>query len=422
MTAIAGISRDERGASALIVAIFLPSLIGFGALGAETGLWYTMKLRSQSAADAAAISAAYEVIAGKQDLTPAASEAAAHNGYTGITPVVVHPYSDDVVSNAVAVTLQQTQEALLASPFLPGITIGSKAVAVVKLLNNPCILARATNGTGVEVSNSSSLRAPSCSVAANSTSRSAIAIQDNTGSINAKVLATQGEIVLNGNPIIPTAPPPELILSSLPMIGAPAVADPYASTFTHAFLTNGMPQTCATGPPYPANSQICGGLAIDDTTVDLLPGTYWITDGDLSLQSHAILKCSACDSANGAGVTIILTTGPAGVVGNVQIARGTTITLQAPSSGTFAGALFVQDPLAAANGSSVLKGGAQMHLTGLLYFPNTTVNFRGNPNPSCTVLVSNRVVIEGNATLTTSRCRRAGLTKLPRVRTVALAE
>jgi len=53
------------GASATIVAIAFPVLIGFGALGAETGVWFTFKLRSQSAADAAALAAAYEVIAGR---------------------------------------------------------------------------------------------------------------------------------------------------------------------------------------------------------------------------------------------------------------------------------------------------------------------------------------------------------------------
>jgi len=63
--AIARIFRDTRGASATIVAIALPVLIGFGALGAETGVWFTFKLRSQSAADAAALAAAYEVIAGR---------------------------------------------------------------------------------------------------------------------------------------------------------------------------------------------------------------------------------------------------------------------------------------------------------------------------------------------------------------------
>jgi hypothetical protein len=37
-------------------AIALPSLIGFGALGVETGMWYRIKAQNQSAADAAAIS------------------------------------------------------------------------------------------------------------------------------------------------------------------------------------------------------------------------------------------------------------------------------------------------------------------------------------------------------------------------------
>ena len=65
ISAIARLSRDARGASAALVAIALPVLIGFGALGAEAGSWYTLKLRSQYAADAAAISAAYEVLAKK---------------------------------------------------------------------------------------------------------------------------------------------------------------------------------------------------------------------------------------------------------------------------------------------------------------------------------------------------------------------
>jgi hypothetical protein len=336
--------------------------------------------------------------------------------------VVVHPYSDNVVSNGVVITLQQTQGALLASAFLPGVTVTSKAVAIIKVLDNPCVLARATNGTGVEISGSSILNVPNCSVAANSTNKSAIDIQDDTGSIAAATLVTAGEISFGGNPIDPAAPPSEFILGSRPMIGAPTITDPYASTLTHTFLTSGMPQTCAAGPPYPANSQICGGLPINGTTVDLLPGTYWITDGDVTLQSNAVLKCSTCESTNGTGVTIILTVGRGGTVGNVQIPRGTTVTLEAPNSGTFAGLLFVQDSLGTSSGGSVFEGGADMHLTGLFYFPNTTVSFQGNPSATCTVLVINRAVIEGNSNLTTSGCAGAGLTNLPTVYTVALAE
>jgi len=434
LSAVAQFSCDERGASAMVVAIALPGLIGFGALGAETGLWYTIKLRNQSAADAAAISAGYQVIAGKtsiiRDLTPAASEAANQNGYTGATPAVIHPYSDGVVSNGVAVTLQQTQGALLASLFLPGVTITSSAVAIIKLLDNPCILARGPGGTGVEVVSSSSLDAGNCSVAANSTSASAVDLQDGTGSITAATLVTRGEISFAGNPIDPAAPPSQFILNSRPMIGAPAIADPYASALTHTFLTNGMPQTCAAGPPYPANSQICGELPISvGASVDLLPGTYWITDGDLSLESNAVLKCSTCGGAN--GVTIILTTTntASGNVGNVNIASGAAVTLQAPNSGSFSGMLFIQDLASAigagvtyTSGGSSLQGGPTMNLTGLLYFPGTSVQFQGNPSTPCTVLISYRTVIQGNSNFTMAACSSAGLIILPTVNTVALAE
>ena len=63
-----------------------------------------------------------------------------------------------------------------------------------------------------------------------------------------------------------------------------------------------------------------------------------------------------------------------------------------------------------------------MNLTGLLYFPKTTVGFQGNPSATCTLLIAKQVTIDGNSNLTTSGCASAGLTVLPTVNTVALAE
>ena len=118
-SAIAHIFFDQTGATATLVAVALPCLIGMSALGIETGVWFAVKLQGQSAADSAAISAAYEVIAGKTDvngeLTAAAGEAARRNGYAGSLPAVVTPYNDEIVTNGVAVTLQQSQGALLAA-------------------------------------------------------------------------------------------------------------------------------------------------------------------------------------------------------------------------------------------------------------------------------------------------------------------
>src|SRR5262249_19583577 len=161
-----------------MVAISLTVVIGFGALGAETGMWYAIKRQNQSAADAAAISAAYEVLAGNTSvtsyLTPAATRAASQNGYSGAAPVVTYPYSDSIVSNGVAVTLRQTQGALLSSLFLNNVTIETKAVASVFPAAPGCILALAPTGKGVGVSGSSTLSAPDCSVMAASTDNCAI--------------------------------------------------------------------------------------------------------------------------------------------------------------------------------------------------------------------------------------------------------
>jgi uncharacterized membrane protein len=126
----------------------ISALIAFASLGAETGLWYAIKRQNQSAADAAAISAAYEIIYDlanaitptSANLTPAASQAATQNSYTGATPVVTYPYSDAIVASGVAVTLQTTQAASLASLFLPSVAIATQAVTRVVILDNPCIL------------------------------------------------------------------------------------------------------------------------------------------------------------------------------------------------------------------------------------------------------------------------------------------
>ena len=459
LSAIARFSHDEHGISAIVVAVALPGLIGFGALGAETGLWYAIKLQNQSAADAAAISAAYQVIAGKtnviNDLTPAASAAATQNGYTGTSPAVIYPYSDSIVSSGIAVTLQKTQEALLASMFLSGVTIATKAVAVIEVLDNPCILALSTSGTDVEVGAASSLDVPNCSVSVNSTSSSSIDIQNSTGSITAATLVTPGEISLQGNAIDPAAPPSEFIMTSQPMIGAPAITDPYAGRLTHAFLTTSMPSltrcksTSSGGVrsytgncTIPGNSlgrvrlsiklagntQISGGWTISTSqTVDLSPGTYWIIGGDLTVEPSGVLKCSLCDNVRGAGVTIILTE-QNNKVGAVSIGSNVTPNLNAPSSGLFAGLLFVQDSNGLPSTNSTLSMTPGATLNGLVYFPNSFMTFQGNPSatgPKCLLIVADALTFTGTSSLETSGCASAGLTNLtnlPRINTVALAE
>src|SRR6516162_9237126 len=66
--------RDQRGIAAVLVALALTVLIGLVALGVETGLWYAIKRQDQSAADAAAISGAYEIAQCQGSQCPVYSE------------------------------------------------------------------------------------------------------------------------------------------------------------------------------------------------------------------------------------------------------------------------------------------------------------------------------------------------------------
>ncbi len=427
--------RDNRGAAATIVAVALPVLIGFETLGVETGLWYMIKRQSQSAADAAAVAAVHEIIAGRTDvageLTLAANSAAAQNGYTGTAPELVYPYNDAIVANGVAVALQRSQK-VFGSSFLPDVTIASRAVAVLRVLDDVCVLALSSTGAGVEVDSASHLQAPGCAVAANSTSQNAINIRNHSGALIAATLATPGEISLQGSPIDPAAPPSAFGPTPRMLIGATSIPDPYANMSAHAFLSSQIPATDAainsllTGAMTLIPGHYSGGISVGtNASVDLRPGVYYVTEGDFSIAAGATVTCTTCGAS---GVTIVLTSATAGPgsIGSVRIAKGATVTLRAPNSGTFSGLLFIQDQLATSNGGatpdSVLAGGSSMNLTGLLYFPTTEVRFEGNPGATCTLLIASRVVIDGAAGFAASGCVGAGLSSVPPIYTAALVE
>ena len=459
MSLLRRLLRDKRGLSAVTVAVSLPVLFGVAGLGIDTGLWYTIKRQNQSAADAAALSAAYEVIAGNTDvttnLTPAASEAATRNNYGGTTPVVTYPYSDAVVTGGVKVTLSQTQNAWFSSwfPAFSAFTIANEAVAAVSNLPPVCMIALGRNpppnGTpnlndAVNLAGNPTINAPTCTIVSDSDSSSAFHLQG-SATINAATLITPGEISHTGAAYT-------INLGYPAQTGANLVPDPYASTLTHAnFLTNGLSTaspctsstvggiTTYTNPgSYKPGCVIAGGLSIKNSTVNLSPGTYWLT-GALNLQSGsgAVLQCTACTNG-GAGVTIVLTAPPGGgTVGTMSLASNANLNLNAPAASScsncpFAGMVLIQDSngLPAAdhlpNPDTVsAQANSTETLSGLVYFPQADVTFQGGPSatgPQCLVLVTNTLSMQGNPGFATSGCGSLGLNKLAIVKTVYLAQ
>jgi len=458
--------RDERGVTAVLVAVTLPVLLLFGALAIDTGWWFATKRQMQSAADAAALSAAYEVMAGSSNLVQAASDAAKQNNYAGPAltatcsgggPLVCSSYSDTYFSG-VEVILNQPVNSTLASWALPsGVTIATRAVAVKNPLPLPyrysCVLALGLNppptGNATEdnaINLAGTINAPDCSLVSDSDSTSAFQVQG-SATINAATLITPGQVSFTGGAYT-------LNLSYPAQTGANIVPDPYANMLTHTFLTTGPPamptapacmynNTTSTwsgncvvagssinvGDTLSANTQISGGLAIKNGTVNLSLGTYWITDGNLDLQngsSRATLQCPSCTNG-GAGVTVILTTAQVsgGTVGAVTLGSNANLNLNAPSSGTFKGLVLIQDSNGLPAAPSNAQANATETLTGLVYFPQSAITFQGTPaatGPQCLVLVANTVAMQGNPAFDTSGCGSLGLNNMPIIYAVALAE
>ena len=157
--------------------------------------------------------------------------------------MIAFPYSDNIVEGGLMVNLQQTQSGLSAAMLVPSVTIAARAVAVLKPLDNSCILALANNGTRVDVVHTTTLELSGCSAAANSASSDAIVLRSSLHSLTADTLITPGQISFDGSSIDPTMLPPELRVTSPPMIGSYAVKDPYAGILDHAFLSSGISGT-----------------------------------------------------------------------------------------------------------------------------------------------------------------------------------
>jgi hypothetical protein len=143
-----------------------------------------------------------------------------------------------------------------------------------------------------------------------------------------------------------------------------------------------------------------------------------------------VLKCSTCDNAKGADVTIIVAA-QTDKIGAVSVDSSANLTLNAPHSGPFAGLAIIQDSnglppdTSYTSSHSTIGGAPGATLNGLVYFPNSSMTFHGEPSatgPQCLVLVVKTVDIDAASRLESGGCAGAGLGNLPVIGSVAVAE
>jgi Flp pilus assembly protein TadG len=391
--------RSERGNVLVIGAATMPLLIGSAALAVDTiqmGLW---KRQLQRAADSAALAGAYAIVQ-QSDATAAVNRDLQINNDVPLTggPSVTTPTSGTFAGNFRAVQVQLTSTRTM--PFMsffnstpPTLTVKATAAAVFQ--GEYCMVALEDAAvTGVTFTGSARLDLD-CGVVSNSRAAKAV---EATGSsqVDATPIAAVGGIPASTNYIGDAVLLPYSSKQDDPFSGLPRQPSP-PSNCKDVNISGqpNDPEIVVSASPN-TGEQFClrGGADIKGR-VQLAPGTYYVDGGTLSIGSQANLR--------GSNVTIILTSSTPTVSSSfatLKMDGGPTVNLTSPSSGTYKGVLFYQDPRSP-YGDSHFNGNATSSIEGGFYFPSRRLNFNGTSGLTtrCIQMVAKHLVFSGNATV-----------------------
>ena len=387
------LAKSERGSIAIISAVSLPFLLGFGALAVDASLWVRAKNGVQGAADAAANSVGASAVNGDSTAHKHAEAqgVSATNGYqngvNGVTVTMNHPpASGAFVGNALAyeVIVSAPQQLYLASVF-PGLTAPTvSGRAVVLTTTSPtCLLAlEAIVGTDFTVNGNAPLTAQNCDVESDSSGSSSVNTNGG-GSIAATNVRTMGGV--SGN----------VTATGKIVTNGPYIADPYAGTRSIPPIPAYQPSNQNRWSGTVSNPGVIafqGNVTVNGSAT-LSPGVYIIADGSLNVTG----------SITGTGVTIILTSqNPASDNGVFSFTGNASINLTAPtscqSSYCTAGIALWADarlPLK----DDKLTGSGTMKVDGAIYLPGHTVTYAGNGGnaPSCTQIIAEQIKVTGTS-------------------------
>jgi hypothetical protein len=292
---------------------------------------------------------------------------------------------------------------------LQGHTMGQvQAVATAEVVQLPlpaCIYALNQTNTQDEVvvSGGGQISSPDCGIVDNSSNSKALETNGG-GTIKVGFIKIVGGFNSTGNSTI----------SPTPTTGIPAVSDPLASlpaptattpcAYTNLSLSGGTTQLY--GGTY------CGGIKISGgAVVNFNPGVYYIYGGGFTVSGGSGAVTSSTTGGNGSGGVMFFNTdghGNSGLAtstnyGVVSFTGGLSVSLSAPTSGTYSGILFFKDRLVtASNNSDVISGNTKPILSGTLYFPGENLTFSGSAGLGAYTASNSPAIVVGSFTVTGS--------------------
>lgn len=395
-------AADQAGAILPAAAVMMLVILGAAGLGVDVGMWNLNQRNLQTAADAAAISGAWEIQSGNEDnVDDAALKEAIANGYIDIAGNnldIEIGENDDGETTVKATVTQKGQKYLSSFIFQNDIMIATTATAAILLVPGDfCMLSLDPTASGSLLFNGNiTVNSLGCGLAVNSNHpTAALNVNGNSANINvgdvSVVGGIDGEQVIN-SPSIKT--------------GVSPFADPYSD------LTIPAGNGCTTaqvnaGPARPssipaANAEgvrkLCGGLLVkNNETLNLPAGVYIVDGGDVDIKGVV----------TGTGVTLILTkTGSAGTYGNMNVSG--QLTMSAPLPGDldpawsdYEGLAIYQDRNATSSATcNDVRGNAAVVVSGTMYFPSRCLDIGGTPStsgaPICSRIIATTIKLHGN--------------------------
>lgn len=397
---VRGFLRDERGAAAIMVGLSLTVLIGAVGIGVEIGSWYATKRQLQTAADAAAMGAAYDMyqVGDASSIQTAAEADAAKNdvvpgdgiAITAVNPPAVGKFVGN--NNAVEVTITEQPSMMFAALFQDSVTLAVRAVAEVKVLGEACVLSLSPSAPiGIQLSGSANLNLDGCGMFSNATSATSMTTAGGAKlDVIADYFAMVGGYQANGSAV-------PVLDNGAPLTGQTSMADPFkdkilppAPGTTYADPTFGSGDTwAATGAGNAAYFD--EGLTFGSQANVTIPSsvTEVYVKGDLKINAGAVVNCTC---------TFVLTDENS----KVTINGNADVNITAPSADGSPtpryGGIAIYNAAASSTTKSSFSGTGNTNLQGALYFPNQEIDYRGTSNSGskCTRIIANNIVFIGD--------------------------
>lgn len=370
------------------------------AIGIEAGMMYLTKRKAQTAADAAALAGALELVRGRTDavVIGSALAASARNGFADgdgdvSVEVIIQP---NLQLDTIDVAVRTRYPLIFAS--VAGIAdpeIRAVARAGRMRTGEACAMSTDSNAApAIVASGNASLVIEGCSMVANSDASNAFSV-GGQAQIIGEGLWTPGGVLVSGQAEVP------MMVRTWPM------ADP------HEGLANQIPALADA----PSSQVIDGvrhfypgaypnGLFIQGNPreVRLHPGSY-VVDGGLTFANQMNITHAA-----GAveGVNLIVRSGEIAIGANARA----SLTALGGESNLFSGVLLYQHPNVALQ---PLELSASLDLNGVIYLPKVDLALRGSAlisSKKCLQIVARTIDFAGNMTLSVEDCAALGVASI----------